>query len=107
MGGKIKLKDSADSSHYIIEAPSDDSNTHNFKLVLPKYQGDPGEVLYVEGKDDDGSEFTTELGFKSTVQFLYFGNNGALTNTSFYELKTVNGSQNGQGWRMPTGGTVK
>ena len=39
--------------------------------------------------------------------FLSFGKNGALTapQTNF-ELTTVNGSQNGAGWRMPLAGVV-
>ena len=43
----------------------------------------------------------------NTAAFLVFGQAAALTGqTSFFEAKTTNGAQNGQGWRLPTAGIV-
>lgn len=43
----------------------------------------------------------------NTAAFLVFGQEALLTGqTSFFEAKTTNGAQNGQGWRLPTAGIV-
>ena len=56
----------------------------------------------ITGADVDESTLVLDL-----PSFLVYGKNGALTDqTSYYQLTTTNGSQNGQGWRVPVGGTV-
>lgn len=41
----------------------------------------------------------------NTAAFLVFGQEALLTGqTSFFEAKTTNGAQNGQGWRLPVAG---
>tara|TARA_Y100000310_G_C20603924_1_gene774487 strand:+ start:35 stop:514 length:480 start_codon:yes stop_codon:yes gene_type:complete len=56
----------------------------------------------ITGADVDESTLVLNV-----PSFLVYGKNSALTDqTSYFQLTTTNGSQNGQGWRMPVGGTV-
>ena len=58
---------------------------------------------------DNVFSLTNNVGFLeiNSATFLVFGQEALLTGqTSFFEAKTTNGSQNGQGWRLPVAGTA-
>jgi hypothetical protein len=72
--------------------------------TLPTSDGNPDDVLTTNGA---GAVSFQPISSLNVPSFLVFGQNGTLTNqTSAYELKTTNGSQNNQGWRMPVAGSV-
>ena len=71
---------------------------------LPISDGNANEVLATNG---DGQVSFQPIGNLNAPSFLVYGQNGVKSNqTSDYELKTTNGSENTQGWRMPVGGSV-
>jgi hypothetical protein len=58
---------------------------------------------------DNVFSLTNNVGFLeiNSATFLVFGSEPTITGqTSFQEAKTTNGSQNGQGWRLPVAGTA-
>ena len=71
---------------------------------LPTADGYVDEVISTDGAGNLTFRSLTNIG---TPSFLFFGDNDSLANqTSQIEMKTVNGSQNNQGWRMPVSGVV-
>jgi hypothetical protein len=72
--------------------------------TFPTSDGNADDVLTTDGNGQLSFSPISDLNVPS---FLVFGQEADLTDqTSFFELKTTNGAQNGQGWRLPVSGTV-
>lgn len=76
----------------------------NGAYTLPTADGNENEVLTTDGS---GAVTFQPISSLDVPSFLVYGQDASLSNqTSPFEMKTTNGSQNGQGWRMPVGGSV-
>ena len=98
--GELRLlENSGNGSNYIaIKAPA--TIASNVILTLPTDDGTDGQFLQTNGSGTMSWEDIPTI-----ISFIVFGQNSAITNTTV-QLKTTNGSQNGQGWRMPVDGKV-
>lgn len=71
------------------------------QYTLPTTDGSASQVLTTNGSG------TTSFASIQYPSFLVFGYETSISNqVTWVEGKTTNGSQNGQGWRMPVGGSV-
>ena len=71
---------------------------------FPTADGNANEVLTTDGAGTVSFQSISNLNVPS---FIVFGENSSKANqTSLSELKTTNGVQNGQGWRMPVAGAA-
>jgi hypothetical protein len=71
---------------------------------FPATDGDADQVLTTNGSGAVSFQSISNLNVPS---FIVFGENSSKANqTSLSEMKTTNGAQNGQGWRMPVAGTA-
>jgi len=100
--GRSAATPNLDQGNFFIGNGSNYSSQSVYKLPLS--DGNADEVLTTDGSGNVTFQPISNLNVPS---FLVYGQDGALSNqTSLFELKTTNGSQNGQGWRMPVGGSV-
>ena len=96
----VEARISSDGTKVEIVDASDDSVIYAF----PASDGTNNQYLATDGAGT--------LSFQDNVptqnpSFLVFGDQPSYTGqTSATEAKTTNGAQNGQGWRLPLGGTV-
>lgn len=100
--GRSAATPNLDNGKFFI---GDSSNYSSQSLyTLPTSDGNANEVLTTDGAGQVSFQPISNLNVPS---FLVYGQDSTLTNqTSAFEMKTTNGSQNGQGWRMPVGGSV-
>ena len=96
--GIIKLVSNNGSNYVGLQAPTGISADNTY--TLPSADGSDGQVLKTGG--DETLEW---IDIPTIISFVVFGQNSGISNST-YQLKTTNGSQNGQGWRMPVNGKV-
>lgn len=100
--GRSAATPNLDQGHFFIGDSLNCSSQSVYEL--PIADGNANEVLTTNGTGQVSFQPITNLDVPS---FLVYGQDATLTNqTSAFEMKTTNGSQNGQGWRMPVGGSV-
>jgi len=84
------------------------SNGNGVSLVFPATPGANQIYAFQDVSSYDYPNNTVTVAIEGSLpSYLSFGKNGSLTapETGF-ELTTINGAQNGAGWRMPTYGIV-
>jgi ribosomal protein L35AE/L33A len=100
--GRSAATPNLDNGKFFIGDSSNYSSQSSY--TLPTADGNANEVLTTNGTGQVSFQPISNLNVPS---FLVYGQDATLTNqTSAFEMKTTNGSQNGQGWRMPVGGSV-
>jgi len=71
---------------------------------LPISDGQNNEVLTTNGQ---GQVTFQPVSAANASSFIFYGHNGVINNTTnVQELKTINGANNQEGWRIPVGGSI-
>jgi hypothetical protein len=95
--GEVRLFETGAGENYVaLKCPASGVPAGNIVLLLPSAYGSAnnGQIL----SDTDGSG---TLGWTDQLQWLHFGYTYDLTSTSNVEMRTINGADNGHGYRMP------
>lgn len=97
--GRIRLHETGASENSItLDTPA---LTSDVTLTLPNsVASDSNQIL----ADTDGAG---TLGWVHQVQWLHFGYTYDIASTTNIELRTVNGSDNGHGYKLPRAATLK
>ena len=97
--GRTAATPNLDSGRFFVGNGSNQSSQSVYSL--PTSDGSANQLLQTNGSG--AVSFSTP----KSSSYIGFGQEQPLTDqTSIFELKTTNGAQNGQGWRMPVSGEI-
>ena len=97
--GRTAATPNLDSGRFFVGNGSNQSTQSAY--TLPTSDGSENQTLVTDGSG------SVSFSSPKSASYLFYGQETALTDqTAVFELKTINGAQNGQGWRMPVSGDI-
>jgi hypothetical protein len=106
--GIITFMDDDDSHSVTLSAPTNVSSDIIF--TLPNTTGTNGQVLQTDGNSNptlSWAENSGGGGGSTNTVWISFGKNGTVSGSDTIETHTLNGSQNGRGYCLPSAATAK
>jgi hypothetical protein len=88
------------NAEFLSDLVPDVTQTYDLGSPAKEWKDIYGQTLH-----GDGANITGVTAANSS-SFSFFGHNGLVNSTTVVELKTVNGSQNQEGWCIPVAGTA-